>query len=237
MRSDRAAAAALAILASTIPLRTQDPPSSITPETEVRSIRFRFDSTETLGTDKLREQVALTERGGMVGLRKFFGFLPFVPPVGEHLFNPLELQRDVIRLRHLYRQSGFLHADVNYDVEYDAEPDLMDVAYVIDEGPPTLVRSIAYTGEAGRPLEIPGDATEDWADLTKLEQEEAGRMGEVELQGIAARAGRWFRAHGYPFASAIASSIVDTASNRGEVKVEVRQGPRARIRGFEVSGN
>ena len=30
---------------------------------------------------------------------------------------------------------------------------------------------------------------------------------------------------------------MDTASNRADVKVEVRQGPRARIRAFEVSGN
>ncbi len=237
MRFDRAAAAALVLLASAAPLRAQDAPSSITPETEVRSIGFRFDSTETLGTDKLREQVALTERGGMVGLRKVFGFLPFIPPVGEHPFNPLELQRDVIRLGHLYQQSGYLHANVNYEVKYDAKPDLIDVTYVIDEGPPTLVRSIAYAGEGGKPLEFPRDATGSWASLTEFERKEPVRMGEVELQGIAARTGRWFRSHGYPFATALANGVVDTASNRADVKVEVRQGPRARIRAFEVSGN
>ena len=31
--------------------------------------------------------------------------------------------------------------------------------------------------------------------------------------------------------------MVDTASNRADVKVEVGQGPRARIGAFEVSGN
>jgi outer membrane protein assembly factor BamA len=142
MRSERAAVAALLILASAPPLRAQDPPSTITPATEVRSIQFRFAGTETLETGMLREHLALTERGGMVGLRKLLGFLPFVPPVGVHPFNPLEMQRDVIRLRHLYRESGFLHADVDYEVEYDAEPDLIDVTYVIDEGPPTLIRSM-----------------------------------------------------------------------------------------------
>ncbi len=236
MRSERFAAAALVILASAAPLRAQDAPSSITPATEVRSIEFRFDSTETIGTDKLQEQVALTARGGMVGLRKLLGFIPFVPPIGVHPFNPLELQRDVIRLRHLYQQSGFLHSDVHYEVKYDAKPDLIDVTYVIHEGPPTRIRSITYAGK-DKPLTIPPDATRSWATLNQLERKEAGRLGKVELQGIAARTGRWFRSHGYPFAAALANAIVDTADNRADVRVEITQGPRARIGGFEVSGN
>jgi outer membrane protein insertion porin family len=173
----------------------------------------------------------------MVGLRKFFGFLPFVPPVGEHLFDPLELQRDVIRLRNLYRQSGFLEAEVEYDVRYDAEPDLIDVAYVIREGPPLLVRSIEYRGAGGAPLTLPRSAVESWSRLVRSEREQAGRLGEVELQGISARAGRWFRVHGYPFATALARAAVDTAANRAEVDVEVTQGPRTRVREFEVTGN
>jgi outer membrane protein insertion porin family len=237
MRSERAAAAALVIIASAAPLLAQDAPSSITPATEVRSIQFRFDSTETLGTDKLHEQVALTARGGMVGLRKALGFLPFVPPVGVHPFNPLELQRDVIRLRRLYQQSGFQRAAVSYEVKYDAKPDLIDVTYVIAEGPPTQIRSIGYSGKGGKSLDIPGEAAESWTALTELERKESGRMGQAELQGIAARTGRWFRSQGYPFASALATGVVDTASNRADVKVEVAQGPRARIGAFEVSGN
>ena len=39
--------------------------------------------------------------------------------------------------------------------KYDAKPDLIDVTYVIDEGPPTLVRSIAYAGEGGKPARVP----------------------------------------------------------------------------------
>lgn len=227
----------LALLAAAAPIHSQDAPSSITPATQVRAIEFRFDSTRTLGEDVLRKQVALTARGGMVGLRRFFGFLPFVPPVGEHPFNPLELQRDVIRLRNLYRQSGFLQADVNYDVRYDAEPDLIDVAYAIDEGPPLLARSIEYRGAGGVPLPLPREAAESWAELTESGRKDTVRLGQVELQGIAARTGRWFRAHGHPFASAVAEAKVDTAANRANVIVRVTPGPRARVSGFDVTGN
>jgi outer membrane protein assembly factor BamA len=238
MHSERAGlVAALALLAGVAPLSGQDAPSSITPATEVRSIEFRFEGTRTLGEEKLREQIALTERGGMVGLRKFFGFLPFVPPVGVHLFDPFELQRDVIRLGNLYHQSGFLRAQVSYDVRYNAESDLIEVAYVVDEGPPLLVRSLEYRGAGDAPLEVPPEAADRWTRLTRSQREEAGRLGEVELQGIAASAGRWFRIQGFPFATAVAEAQVDTAANRADVSVVVTQGPRARIRRFDVAGN
>ena len=187
MRFDRAAAAALVLLASAAPLRAQDAPSSITPETEVRSIGFRFDSTETLGTDKLREQVALTERGGMVGLRKVFGFLPFIPPVGEHPFNPLELQRDVIRLRHLYQQSGFLHANVNYEVQVQRQAG-SDRRHLRDRRGPTHAGPLDRLCRGRRKAARDSPATRPGAgpSLTEFERKEPVRMGEVELQGIAA---------------------------------------------------
>lgn len=237
MPSDRSAAAALLLLAlAAVPLAGQDAPSGITPRTEVRSIEFRHAGTATIPEETLREQIALTARGGMVGLRRLFGFLPFVTPVGEHPFDPLELQRDVIRLRNLYRESGFLRAEVSYDVRYDAEPDLIDVAYVIEEGAPLLLRELTYRGADG-PLELPAGVERRWAELRRTEREEVTRLGQVELQGIAARAGRWFRIHGYPFAAATAEAAVDTAANRADVTVSVQQGPRARVREFEVTGN
>jgi outer membrane protein insertion porin family len=238
MRSDRAAGALLLVLATvTAPLAAQDAPSAITPATEVRTIEFRYVGSETLGEETLREQIALTARGGMVGIRKFFGFLPFVPPVGEHPFDPLELQRDVIRLRNLYHESGFPRVEVSYDVRYEAEPDLIDVTYVVDEKEPLLLRRLDYRGAGGggEPV-IPPGAEPRWAALQRTERD-SQRLGQVELQGIAARAGRWFRSHGYPFATARAEAIVDTAANRADVTVEIEQGPRARIRDFEVSGN
>ena len=50
----------------------------------------------------------------MVGLRRVLGFIPFVPPVGAHPFDPTEMARDVVRLRRYYQRSGFPKADVDY---------------------------------------------------------------------------------------------------------------------------
>jgi len=215
----------------------QDAPNAITPATEVRSIAFRYTGTETLPEETLREHVALTERGGMIGLRKLFGWLPFVGPIGVHLFDPVEMQRDVVRIRNLYHDSGFLDARVSYDVRYDAEPDLIDVTYVVEEGPPLLLRELEFRRAGGGPPTVPRGAEPGWTALQRFERDEPQRLGQVELQGIAARAGRWYRTNGYPFATATARAAVDTASNRADVTVEISEGPRTRIRAFEVTGN
>lgn len=238
MPSDRGAGAVLLVLFGAAPsLAAQDAPSRITAGTEVRTIEFRHAGTATLPEETLREHIGLTARGGLVGLRRLFGFLPFIAPVGEHPFDPLEMQRDVIRLRNLYRDSGFLRAQVDYEVRYDAESDLMAVTYVVDEGEPLLLRRLEYHSPGGSPPAIPPGAEARWAALRRAEAEETERLGQVELQAIAARAGRWFRTLGYPFATATATAAVDTAANRADVRVEIAQGPRTRIRAFEVAGN
>jgi outer membrane protein insertion porin family len=218
------------------PLRAQDALSLVGPRTEVKSIEFRFKGKRTLAEQDLRPKIALTARGGMVGIRRFFGFLPFVPPVGVHPFDPLELQRDVIRLRNHYYRSGFRKADVKYDVRYDAKADLVQVAYVIDEGPPLLVRSLRFVGDSSG-LNLPVELARDWIKFERQEQRKAGRFGKDEQRELADSTTRWLRDRGYPFAAADPRAVVDTAADRADVTVLVRPGLRARIREIVVSGN
>jgi outer membrane protein insertion porin family len=218
------------------PLRAQDALSLVGPRTEVKSIEFRFKGKQTIPEEDLRRKIALTARGGMVGIRRFFGFLPFVAPVGVHPFDPLELQRDVARLRNHYWRSGFLKTDVKYDVRYDAKSDLVQVAYIIDEGPPLLVRSLRFVGDSGG-LSLPPKFARDWASFVRQEQRNADRFGKDEQRELADSTTRWLRDRGYPFAMADPLGAVDTAADRVDVTVRVRPGLRARIREIAVSGN
>jgi outer membrane protein insertion porin family len=218
------------------PVRAQDALSLVGPRTEVKSIEFRFKGKQTLAEADLRTRIALTERGGMVGLRRFFGFLPFVSPVGVHPFDPLELQRDVVRLRNHYRRSGFLKTRVDYNVRYDAEPDLVEVTYIVDEGPPLLVRSLRFLGDSGE-LKLPTELTGAWARFEQREQRSAGRFGEGERHALADSTTRWLRERGYPFAAADPRSAVDSTADRADVTVLVRPRNRARIRRITVTGN
>jgi len=177
---------ALAVLAAaSAALHAQDALSLVGPRTEVKSIEFRFEGKRTLAEEDLRPKIALTARGGMVGIRRFLGFLPFVPPVGVHPFDPLELQRDVVRLRNHYWRSGFLKADVKYAVRYDARSDLVQIAYIIDEGPPLLVRSLRFVGDSGG-LSLPPKFARDWTSFVRREQRNANRFGKDEQRAIGA---------------------------------------------------
>lgn len=247
MRSERGVRAALGPLlaaatfaaAALLPaaLAAQDALTGVGPETQVSSIEFRFVGDQTLGEKDLRPHIALTERGGMVGLRRVFGFLPFVTPVGEHPFEPLELQRDVVRLRNIYVRYGFLEVGVDYEVTYDAEEDLVDVTFVIEQGPPIRLRVLRFVAPDSGPPRIATDLEDEWSRFVRLEQETGGRFGEGERRGLAERTTRWLRNRGYPFGAAEADVLVDTAAYRADVMVRVRPGLRARIREFAVTGN
>jgi len=237
MRFDRAWAAGLMLLVLAEPLAAQDALSAIGPSTQVRKIEFRFVGEHELLEKDLRPHIALTARGGMVGLRRALGFLPFISPVGPHPLRPIELQRDVVRLRNLYIRTGYLDAKVDYDVRYDGEEDLANVTFVIEEGPPLQLRTVRFVGPDSAPPVVAPEIADDWREFVRLEQESRGRLGEVERRDIADRTSRWLRNRGYPFGAAEADVLVDTAAYRADVLVRVSPGLRARIREFAVSGN
>jgi outer membrane protein insertion porin family len=236
MRSERAALV-LALLLARSPLAAQDALTGVGPKTQVKSIEFRFTGGQTLLERDLRPHIALTERGGAVGLRRIFGWVPLVPSVGNHPFKPIELQRDVARLRNLYILSGFLKAKVDYDVHYDAKEDLVDVAFLIEEGPPVQLRDIRFVARDSSPPAIDPDLKEEWDQFVRAEREVGGRFGEGERRGLAERTSRWLRNRGYPFGAAEAYALVDTAAYRTDVVVRVQPGLRAKVREFAVTGN
>ncbi|MGH7518243.1 MAG: BamA/OMP85 family outer membrane protein [Gemmatimonadales bacterium] len=227
---------ALALLALAAPVRGQDALSGVGPETEVASIEFRFEDGPTLDEADLRRRIALTARGGLAGLRDVLAFIPFVPAVGVHPFDPLELGRDGIRLRNYYQRSGFPKVEVRYDVRFDAAPNRVQVAFVIREGPPLAIAALDFVGDTGA-LAVPSELESEWSDFVEHEREQAERYGETERLALADSTARWFRHAGYPFAVAEPVAEIDTAANTADVTVHVRPGVRARIREVVVRGN
>jgi outer membrane protein insertion porin family len=229
-----AALVALPLAAGT--LRAQDALNRVGPKTQVRSVEFQFEDKSSLDPDQLRQKIALTGQGSLVGLRRLFGWIPFVPPVGSHPFDPVEMGRDVVRLRDYYQRSGFPRADVDYHAKYQAKPDVVEVTYRITEGPPLKVGSLAFEAADG-PLTIPDPLGRAWRRFVRTEQGHADRAGEDERRAFADTTVRWFRAHGYPFAGAQTIARVDSAANRADLTVQVSPGDRWRIRRIEVTGN
>jgi outer membrane protein insertion porin family len=234
--TDRPLALAAILLAWAGPLAAQDALNRVGPKTQVRSVEFRFAGRSSLEEDQLRRKIALTGQGSMVGLRRVFGFIPFVPPVGAHPFDPTEMARDVVRLRHYYQRSGFPRADVDYQAKYQAKSDVVKVTYRIAEGPPLTVDTLRFEGTDGT-LTIPDSLGRSWRRFVRAQQAHTRRAGEDERRALADSAVRWFRAGGYPFAGARTIARIDSAANRADLVVQVSPGARARIRRIEVTGN
>ena len=90
----------------------QDPLFLVDDQTQVRSIRFTFAERQTFEPDLLREQIALTDQPGLWGLgpgfRERLSWIHGIDDVGVHPFLPIEMQKDVVRLRRFYNRNGFL---------------------------------------------------------------------------------------------------------------------------------
>ena len=236
MRTEHCLAFVAAGLVSASPLAGQDALNRVGPKTQVRSVELQFQDKASLEEDQLRSKIALTGQGSMVGLRRTLGFLPFVPPVGAHPFDPVEMGRDVVRLRHYYQRSGFPKANVDYQAKYQAKSDVAWVTYRITEGPPLTVDSLAFGGR-DTALVLPLGLERSWQQFVRKQRKGTERAGEDERRALADSTVRWFRAHGYPFANARVVARIDSAANRAHLAVQVTPGGRYRIGRIEVTGN
>jgi outer membrane protein assembly factor BamA len=235
VRTEHWIAFVAAALVSASPLAAQDALNRVGPKTQVRAVEFQFQDKASLEEDQLRSKIALTGQGSMVGLRRTLGFLPFVPPVGTHPFDPVEMGRDVVRLRHYYQRSGFPKADVDYLANYQAKDDLVWVTYRIEEGPPLMVDSLAFGGMDST-LGLPHGLEGSWQRFMQRQRKDMNRAGEDERRALADSTVRWFRAHGYPFARARVLARVDSTRNQADLAVQVDPGGRYRIGRIQVSG-
>jgi len=237
-------AALTALLAAALAVRAegagaQIPYRVVDDDTQVASIDFRFPEGQSFGKGELRGLLGLTERGGLVGLRRVLSFIPLVPDVGDHPFEPLELQRDVARLRNHY--DGFLDTEISYEVTYDQEENTVDVVFVVEEGRPITVRSVQVrTPEGGDPAELLPDSLRDaWRE--EVEQQRDALVGDrysvPERSGLEADVLAWWANRGWAFATGRAEAPLDSAAAAVDLILTLDPGPRARVAEIEVEGN
>ena len=133
-------------------------------DTQVRSIRF--SGVREVPEPNLREVIKTRDRGSSYGLRVALGKLPFVSPPAPRYFSPLDLQRDVVRLRERYRDAGFLEARVRYEVERDEGRNLIAIVFLVEEGPPTRVVAASIVGpDSLTPLSVPDSLSRSWRSI------------------------------------------------------------------------
>ena len=120
----------------------QDSIPLIRPRAQVGSVDFRFQSQQSFSTSELGGVIALKGRGSLYGVRQLLGKLPFIGSPAPQRFDPVELQKDVVRLRRFYERSGFLDPDIDYRVEANPSGTLVDVTFLVHEGPAVTLREL-----------------------------------------------------------------------------------------------
>ncbi len=208
-------------------------------ETEVRSIQFRFLESETFSQSNLLKQIGLTEQGKTHGLKKSLAFLPFFPAPGSYPFDPLNLQRDVARLREFYRAAGFPQAHVRYEVALDQDRNLVDVEFLITEGRPRTLGSVVFSDPSGEPIEaaLAHEILPGWQEFVNGEMTLVGkRFGDLERARMEGNPLQWLMDRGYPFPTSASTERVDTSGLQAQLAVRIEPGPRSRVGSIEVQG-
>ena len=205
--------------------------------TQVRSIHF--EGVHTLSEASLRRVLQTKDRGSSYGLRAALGKLPLVDPPAPHPFVPMELQRDVVRLRQAYNGAGFTRVQVRYEVTRDERDNLLDITFMIDEGAPVLVDGVTIAGpDSLAPLTAPEPEQRSWERAQGYAKKISGKRLDIsEALTQRTHLENWWRDRGYP--SAVVSGRIDADSLRmtGRIDYVVRPGARLLVGDISVTGN
>ncbi len=225
----------MAGLASTA--RAQAPIPDIRSSATVKSVGFRFTASESFNESELGGVLALKGRGSFYRVRHVLSELPLFRPPTDRRFDPVELQKDVVRLTHFYQRSGFLHPVIDYELKASDDGMLVEVTFVIAEGPAVTLRNLWIATQAGdRNGTLPSSLVPEWNQLqTSLSAERGRRFGDAEAAMLEERTRIWLQNHGYATAKVQANRQVD--SSRVDVTLRVEPGPRRKIGSVSVEGN
>lgn len=181
-----------------------------------------FEGNDALDDLQLRISIATTQSS-------WFQRAPLLRllPFGEkRYFNEREFRRDVLRLKVLYAQSGFLEADVDTLVRRDSGN--VWVRFLITEGLPVRVRSLAIEG------------AEPILAAARLRSAIPLRVGAPFnrrlLYASADTIRTALRDRGHPFAEVFLSFDEDRVERAADVTLTVDPGPPAVVGRIEVVG-
>ena len=206
--------AILFVLCSVQPLAAQDAPLI------VRGLSFK--GNHALDGVQLSSAISTTNSSwfARAGLVRWIG-------LGEKRpFDELEFQRDVLRITLLYRKSGYLNVAVDTLVRRD--PKNIYITFVITEGPPVRLDSLAIIGLdslSGGP-----------ALVGSLPLRAGDPFSRIELEATADTLVRRLRNRGYPDAVSFQSFEVDKTTLTAKAAIDLQPGLLSSVSSVQVSG-
>ncbi len=226
----------------TRPCWAQAPLYRANKETTVRQISFKFVEQQTFEAGRLTQQTATSAPSFFDRVKGTFGWLPLVPAPNRYLFDPVTLQRDVVRLRRFYQQNGFPETRIDYPAsQLDTTSNTIHVIFSIDEGPPVIIQSTDFYGPDSTQYAVQQfdtavqDAWVDFRDQTSFRVGE--RYTEFGRTQVEDEVRRWLQNQGFAFARVNSEARIDTTNFTADIRFFVDAGPRARFAEIDVEGN
>ena len=229
------------LLVAAVPARAQAPLHLVNENTSVSEISFRFVGDQTFSPERLQEQIATQAPGFFARVRNNLAFLPGLKR-RAFPFDPLTLQKDVVRLRQFYQQNGFPLPDIDYPAsQLDTSANAIHVIFTVREGTPLTVREMEFRAANGtEPVTNRLDASlhRDWK---RFRSQSTIRKGERYTQfkrtQLEDEVGTWLRNQGFAFAQVRSTIQTDTAATAVDLRFLVDPGPRATVSEIQVEGN
>jgi outer membrane protein assembly complex protein YaeT len=215
-------ALALALLALFSPPARAVQLEALEPGREWRVAQLSFRGNHVVTDDDLR--------GAMVTKApRWYEFWKFwrAPPS----LDVVTLRADLDRVRQLYRNHGYYHARVAYDLELPAEGTALRVVLWIDEGPPVFVESVTVSlaGVALPPAEEARVRAHLPIAPNQVFTEDAYTRTYTYLR-------TYYREHGFARAEESRKAEVDLARDAAAVEYHLDSGPRCVFGEVHIEG-
>jgi len=219
----------------------QAPLHLVDDETAVGEISFRFVGDQTFETSRLREQIGTQAPGFLTRLRNQLAFLPGLQS-SIFQFDPLALQKDVVRLRQFYQKNGFPQPRIDYPAsQLDTTANRIHIIFTIREGTPVTIREMTFlTADGTQPISTHFDAKQakKW---TRFRNQSSVQLGErytdFKQTQVEDNVQTWLRNQGYAFAQVQSTAQIDSTAKAATLRFLMDPGPLARFDKIVVEGN
>ena len=157
----------------------------------------------------------------------------------DYRLDPIELQRDVVRLREAFREAGYLHTHVDYGTStLNRTSNTARIRFNVTQGPPVIIQDVGFYSEAGYLAQsLDPESRAEWIDFRDRTSFEVGdiftHFGSVQIEDAVLS---WLKDQGYAFAELNTSISIDSVYNAADIVFLVDTGPLGYIHNIEISG-
>ncbi|PSQ89751.1 MAG: outer membrane protein assembly factor [Bacteroidetes bacterium QS_8_64_10] len=227
------------LLAASLPTgaRAQAPLRLVNRNTTVGNISFKFAGSQTFTASQLKEQIALQGPTFWDAVRR-------IVPLAEariYPFDPVILQKDVVRLRRFYARNGFPRADIGYPAsQLDTSSNKVSVVFSIEEGPPLIIQDVGFFAPDSdyAVTQFSGKRRQQWIDFRNANIMQTGeRFSEPAFIDLYNQVSNWLGNHGYAFHEINGDSTISEEALTADVRFTIDPGPLGRISQINVEGN